>query len=62
MYYKLKEKLPKSDGPLSQCIPSLSIVAANEELAKCRNFANGNDVSLVTAGKRGAYSWQFEPG
>ena len=55
-YYKLKEKLPKPDGSLSQCIPSSSIVNANEELAKFRNFADGNDVSCVTAGKRGAYS------
>ena len=55
-YYKLKEKLPKPDGPLSRCIPSSSIVAANEELAKCRNSADGNDVSHVMAGQRGAYS------
>ena len=35
-YYKLKDKLPKPDGPLSKLLPSSSILAANEEVSKER--------------------------
>ena len=55
-YYKLKEKLPKPDGPLSHYIPSSSILAANEELSKVTGCENGDNTNALGAGKRGAYS------
>ena len=54
-YYKLKEKLPKPDGPLSQSIPSSSILAANEEVSKVGRECSGDDAQAA-CGKRGAYT------
>ena len=46
-YYKLKEKLPKPDGPFSQSVPLPSILAANEEvrsgLSKLECECSGDD-------------------
>ena len=57
-YYKLKEKLPKADGPLSHYIPLSSILAANEELSNVTGCENGDNTkaNAVGAGKRGTYS------
>ena len=57
-YCKLKEKLPKPDGPLSHYIPSLSVLAVNEELSKVTSSENGDNTkaNAVGAGKRRAYS------
>ena len=55
-YYKLKEKVPKPDGPLSQYIPSSSILAANEELSRLAGSEHSGDDSKTMCGKRGAYS------
>ena len=53
-YYKLKENLPKPDGPLSHYISSSSILAANEELSKVTSSENGDNTkaNTVDAGKR----------
>lgn len=58
-YYKLKEKLPKPDGPLSQSVPSSSILAANEEVSKISSKMErecSGDDAQAACGKRGGYT------
>jgi len=53
--YKLKEKLPKPDGSLSQSIPSSSILATNEEVSKVGCECSRDDTQAA-CGKRGTYT------
>ena len=46
-YHKLKEKLPKPDGPLSQSIPLSSILAVNKEVSKVGHECSGDNAQAA---------------
>ena len=57
-YYKLKEKVPKPDGPLSHYIPSSLILAANKELSRLAGSEHSEDVRPCVAREERILSFQ----